>query len=193
MPRHFLVYADGGLADLGIKPLGSRDGVRRRPVVTDDFNQRDQVRRIEGMAQHHAAGMAAGGLHLAHQQTRGTGSQDHMRRQRGIHAPEQVDLEVFALRAVFLHEVRTLERLFQRGRETQALRGGTGRQPQQLQAGPVKRHGGTQLHFRIRHRVGGRDLQPPRQEIGRPTGPDHAGAHHRYPAHLLLTGPSAAC
>ena len=52
-----------------------------------------------------AFGMFAGGLHHAHGEARRTGRNDGIGWRCSVHVGEQLDLEIFPLGAVFLHEV----------------------------------------------------------------------------------------
>jgi hypothetical protein len=179
VPLDLALHVDRPLADGGVEGHCTLDGVGRGALAADHFHQRNQVRRIEGMPQHHAIRMRAARLHAADRQPRGAGGQDRVQRRGGVHAAEQIDLEIQALGAVFLHEVRVAQGVFQRSVKAQPLHRGALRQPEALQRGPVLRHGLAQPRLRARGRVGGIDVQTLREEPGGPAGADHAGADHR--------------
>ncbi|MNL51067.1 hypothetical protein D3C87_1741350 [compost metagenome] len=89
------------------------DDLCRGLVATHHFHQRDQVRRVERVANDKALGMPATGLQAAHDEARRTGRHDDMGRQHRIHAGKEVDLEVFAFGRIFLHKIHAGQRLGQ--------------------------------------------------------------------------------
>ena len=68
-----------------------------------------------------AFGMFATGLHHAHREARRTGRNDRVGWCCGVHVSEQLNLEIFPLGAVFLHEVRVAQRLLQVGSKAKPL------------------------------------------------------------------------
>jgi len=79
------------------------------------------MRRIEGVADHTALRMLAGGLADANGDARRTRSKDSGLRSERVHVCEQLDLEVRPLRPVLLDQIDTLKRIAQLGREREAL------------------------------------------------------------------------
>ncbi len=105
MTNDFLVEADRLLTNRRIERHRLIDGLGRRPGATDDFHQRDHMRRIEGVTDDTPFGVLARGLHHRHGQTRGARGDNRIDRRSLIEVSEQLDLEVRTLRAVFLNEI----------------------------------------------------------------------------------------
>ena len=59
----FLVQADRGLAEALVERLCPFQSLRAGQRAARHFHQRDQVRRVEGMAQNHPFGMPTVALH----------------------------------------------------------------------------------------------------------------------------------
>ena len=70
MPRDLAADVDRPLADARIKGDRPIDRGRRRLCAADHLDQRDQVRRVERMADDNALGMAAGRHETADQEPR---------------------------------------------------------------------------------------------------------------------------
>ena len=99
-----------GLPPGGIGSAAAVHRLGRGPLAADDLHQRDQMRRIERMAQHEALRMAAPRLHGGGQQGRAAAGDDRVGWHGGADLLEQRDLQVEALRAVFLHPSSPLDR-----------------------------------------------------------------------------------
>ncbi|MNT04737.1 hypothetical protein D3C72_1393280 [compost metagenome] len=173
---HLALHVDRPLADGGIEGHRAGDGVGRGLLAADHLDQRDQVRRVERMPQHHALRVHAARLHAADRQARRARREDGLRRRGGVHAAEQVDLEVHALGAVLLHEVGHGHGVFQAVVKAQAADRGALGQAEAFQRRPVLRHGGAQPVFGAGRGVGRVHVEPVREEMRGPAGADHAGA-----------------
>lgn len=124
-----------------------------------------------------ALGVPAAGLQGAHGQPGAAGGDDGVRRQGGVHAGEQVGLEVRALRRILLHEVGVPQGLLQIGVEPYGVGigavldgagGGQGRPD--VGDAPAQRFG------RAGRGVGDGDAQAAGGEQGGPACADGAGA-----------------
>ncbi|MCY1361119.1 hypothetical protein D9M69_477760 [compost metagenome] len=173
---HLALHVDRPLADGRIERHRAGDDLGRGLRTADHFDQRDQVRRIERMPQHHALRMYAARLHAADRQARRTRREDGLGRCRRVHAAEQVDLEIHALGAVLLHEVGHGHGVFQAVVKAQAIDRSALGQAEALQRRPVLRHGGTQPVFGAGRGVGRVHVEPVREEVRGPARADHAGA-----------------
>ena len=173
------LHVDRPLADGRVEGQGAFDGVGRGELAADHFHQRDQVRRVERMAQHHALRVRAARLHAADRQARGARGQDRIGRRGRVHAAEQLDLEVHALGAVLLHEVGHRDCVLQAVVEAQPVDRGARGQPEALERGPVLRHRLAQPFLGAGRGVGRVDVEALREKVGGPARADHAGADHR--------------
>ena len=112
MPRHFLVEAHRPLPDRRVKFRCAPDRRFRGLCPADDLDQRDQVRRIERMADDAALGMGRGArLDFAHGEPRRARRDDHVGRQQLVELPIELLLEIDPLGPVLLDEVGAGERL----------------------------------------------------------------------------------
>ena len=114
MPGHFLVQADGPLAQSRIEFRSAPDRLLGGLCSADDLDQRDQVRRIERMRDDAALRVQRGArLDLAHRQAGRARGDDHIGRQQFVELAVQLLLEIDALGSVLLDEIGTLHGLCQ--------------------------------------------------------------------------------
>jgi len=111
MAGHLPFDPDCGLADGFIEPDGAIDDSRSRQIVAHHLDQRDQVRRIEGMAEDEARRIAPSLLHLAEREAgRGTGD-DGVCGKRGFDFGKERMFDRQPFRNVLLDEGGALDRL----------------------------------------------------------------------------------
>src|SRR5271154_7447758 len=121
MADHFLLHVNRSLADRGIERHRTLDCLSRCLFATDDFNEGDEVRRIEGMSDHAALGMFALRLTNSNRDARRTGSKNGGSGGKRVHVRKQFDLEVRLLRSVLLDQVDALQRFVQFRSERESL------------------------------------------------------------------------
>ena len=122
---------------------------------------------------------AAAGDH-ARQQPGRARRQHHLRSGRLVQHAVQVVLDLFALRAVLLHEVRAGRGFTGVGAERQPFER---RVRDRREGRPDRGDVSAQSLFRPGRRVGRDDVEPVGEEVCRPAGPDHPGADHGHPLH----------
>ena len=181
------------LADARVERHCLRDGRVGRLRAADDLDERNQMRRVERMTQHHAFRMPALGLHRADRQPRRTRCEHHVGRRGRVHAAEQVALEVEPLGAVLLHEVGIGQRGFELRMKAQPRGRCAVGQAKALQRRPVLRNGGLQARFGARRRIERVDIETLREKVRSPARADDAGRDDRdatdfAAAHKVLLG-----
>jgi hypothetical protein len=179
MADQFLADADRVLAE---SPVERRRGLDRGlggRLAADDLDERDQVWRIERVADEHALRMGAGGLDRARRQAGGTRRQDDVGGRRSIEAAEGVALDVDPLGAVLLHEIRARYGILECRGESQTLARGAGRKPELLHHRPEIIDDFAQAGFGPGGWIGRGDIVAVGEKQRRPACPDDAGADHR--------------
>ena len=106
MAGHLLMEPDRPLAEPAVEFRDTVDGLLGRLRAADDLDQRDQVRRIEGMPDHTPLGVArACRLDLADGQARRTRRDDGIRREDLVEMHVEISLKFDPFRPVLLHQV----------------------------------------------------------------------------------------
>ena len=166
--------ADGMLADGAVEGHGAIDGVGRGPDAADDLHKRDEVRRVEGVAEDDAPGVGAAGLDVADEEGAGAGGEDGVGGGGGVECGEQRLFEVEPFGTVLLDEVGPGDGGFGACREHQ-VPGGRGR--------VLRHHGGPECldlgaegGFGAGCRVEGGDVEAAAEEECGPARADDAGA-----------------
>src|SRR5215813_6536381 len=104
MTLHFFLDVNRILAGKAIEIHRLADRLRRSPGTANHLDQRNEMGRIERMADDAALRVFAFHADTADQEPRRTGSDHRFRRQGGIESYEQFDLEILALGPALLHE-----------------------------------------------------------------------------------------
>ena len=113
VPLEFSAQADRLLADRSIeghRPIDHRIGGF---LAADDLQERNQMGRIERLAEHDPLGKARIRLHWGHWQARRTRRRDNIGWQYWIEPVKQVFFDIRSLRPVLLHEIATDGRFFE--------------------------------------------------------------------------------
>ena len=189
--RHFLADLDRVLADGPVE--GHRRGDRLRAALgaAHHLDQRDQMRRVEGVANQHPFRMRAIRRQLARQQAGGRGGDHHVGRQDRVEPREQILLDRQPFRRAFLHEVGTGDGGDGVGLEAPGLGVGIRLATQAHQHRPGAFDHPTDQVRRARRGVARHHLQPAAEEIRRPGRPDRARADHRDALHRARFTPHA--
>ena len=101
----------GRMADRPVHRRGARHRLRRGPLRAAHLHQRQQVDRVEGMADDEALGAVHAGGQPRRQQPRGRGGDDRVGRGRRAGLGQQRALELLALGRALLDEVHPGDRL----------------------------------------------------------------------------------
>ena len=174
---HFLFDMDRVLADLAIESHRLSHRVRRRLRAADHLHQRNEMRRVERMADHAALGMLALGRHAADEQARRARGDHRVRRRGSVDRGEQLDLDVLALGPALLHEGRAFGGRRRILEERKALAVGAGlHRVELLQCRPGIVDEAAREILAVRCRIIGGNLEPACQKIGCPACADGAGA-----------------
>src|ERR1700752_5065521 len=121
MTRKFLVQVNRLLTNRGVKRYRLLNRFRRGFAPTDDFNQRNEVWRIEWMPDEYALGVFAICLHDARRYARSARRNDRVRRRSFIPFCEQLDLEINSLWSILLNEVGLRKSFLHIGCETESI------------------------------------------------------------------------
>src|SRR5271157_5710476 len=113
MSHHLLANMHRPLSHGGVETHCALDGLRRRLRSSDYLDQRNQVRRIEGMSGYATLRVLALRLDAAHRDTGSTRRQDGRRWKDQVDVREQFDLKSLAFWSVFLHHVRAFKCFFE--------------------------------------------------------------------------------
>ena len=105
-----------------------------------DLDERDEVRRVEGMPDYNALGARTSCLHHGGCQARRAACEQGGRRCRAIEHREQLLLVLDALRPVLLHEISGGNRVSWTRDERQAVDRSPGTEADALEGRPVRRH-----------------------------------------------------
>src|ERR1700723_2964175 len=120
MPRHLLAHSNRPPANALVEFRGLLDRFFGGLGAANDFDQWNQMGRIERMSDDATLGMrSAAQLNLAHRESGRTRRDDHFRRQQITQLPIELLLEVEALRTILLDEIRTAYRGLDFRRERQ--------------------------------------------------------------------------
>ena len=84
MPSGLLADMNRAFADVAVEVQAPGHGLRRGVTARDHFHQRDQMRRVERVADGEARGGPEAGLHVAHDQPGGAGREDRLRPQHRV-------------------------------------------------------------------------------------------------------------
>ena len=115
----------------------------RGASAPEHLDQRQQIDRIERMADDDAFGVFAIGLERAGQKAGRTGSDDYLRWRRSIDLGMQKALQVEPFRRAFLHEICLCAGILQRRRAAQPRLAGTRKEPELAERRPSVGHGAT--------------------------------------------------
>jgi hypothetical protein len=107
----FAVHADDGLADVGEEVCGPVDSGGRRGLSADDLDQRDEVGRIERMADDESLGVGRLGGHFGHAVSRGRRADHDVRRAHLVDPGQQSAFEREVLGCGLLDELGVSDRL----------------------------------------------------------------------------------
>ena len=182
---NFLLDPDRHLADLGVEGFGRLQDARGRALVRQQLDQGDQVRRVEGMAEQKARGIAPAFLHLAHHQAGGRGGDDGLGRQMRLDLGEEGVLDIQPLRHVLLNELRALDGRARRVVEHDAVGVALQGQAELFQRRPGPRHVIAHLGFGALGWIVHRDCETSREEQRGPARADDAGADDGGPFEVL--------
>ena len=174
--RQFLVETNRLLADGFVKGHGPPDRLVRRLRTADDFDERDDVRRIERVADQHALGVHTVRLHDARRDPRRARGDDRVDRRGSVNVCEQLHLEIRALRSVFLDEVGVGQRILQARRERQTIAGCAVRQADAGQQRPGFIDVLAKVGLGVRRWIGRDDVEAACEIVGGPARADDAGA-----------------
>jgi hypothetical protein len=134
MARHFLVEPYRLLSDRLVERDRALDRLLRGPGPADDLDQRDQVRRIEGVTDDATLRMQCSArLNVAHLDTGRARRDDHVRRQQLVELLVQLLLEVQPFGSVFLDQIHASQRGRQVAGEGKTRLRCAGRETQPLQ------------------------------------------------------------
>jgi len=157
--------------------------------AANDLDQRDEVRRIEGMGDDAALRMGRGALlDFAHGKPRRARCDNHVGRQQLVELPIELLLEIDPRGPVLLDKVDADDRLRERGRELQVRLRRSGREAQSLERRPGGFHELPQRGFRVRRDVRRDDLQSLGEKQRDPARADDAGADNGDAANGLGIG-----
>src|ERR1700719_4548709 len=120
MTRHFLAHQYPAPATALVEFRDPLDRFFGGLGATHDFEQWNQMGRMEGMRDDATLGMrSAAQLNLAHREPGRARRDDHVRRQQIVQLPIELLLEVEALRTILLDEIRAAYRVLDFRRERQ--------------------------------------------------------------------------
>ena len=153
------------------------DRFRRCLDAAHHFDKRNDVRRVERVADKDALGTLAARLHHAGRDARGARGDDRIGGRGFVHVGKQLDLELGPLGSVLLNEVGLRERLFHIRREAQAVARCTGREPDRFKLFPGFVNILAQVRFGIGAGIGCDDVEAAGEVLRRPACSDDSGAH----------------
>jgi len=160
MARHFLIEAHRPLSDRRVKFRCAPDCLFGGLGSADDFDQRDQVRRIEWMGNDTTLGMCRGALlDFAHGEPRRTRCDDYVGSEQLVELSIEFLLEINPLGPVFLDEVGVRQRFGEVAGELQPRLRRAGREAQAGKCRPGACHESPKPGFRVGRRVSRHDIQ----------------------------------
>ena len=177
VPGKLLPQMNRLLADRRIERHRLLDRFRRCLGAAHHFHQRNDVRRVERMADEDALGVLALRLHHARRDARRARGDDRVRRRGVVHVGEELDLEVRAARGRFPGRSRPATApAFMSVVKVRRSRDAPGERPMASSCLPGLVDVLAQVGFRVRRRIGRDDVEAARQILGRPTRADDSGA-----------------
>jgi hypothetical protein len=179
VPGHLLLDVDGLLAQAGVEGQGGVDGGGRRGGPADDFHQRDQMGRVEGVADGEPRGVPPEGLrHGRAREARRGGEDEHAAGTGGVDRRQQGLLDDDILGPVLLHHVGIAQRRREVRRELHRRRRACGRgRPERREDLLGVLHQPPQEHLRLGVGIVCYRSEAVVREQGRPRGPDGAAAY----------------
>ena len=193
MARRFAVQPDRPFADGLIEGDGLIDGRVRCLLATDDFDQWDQMRWVERVADHQPCGEGLAFLEFRRRDERGRGSEDGFGANGGGYGGIEVAFDLDTLRRTLLDEGGACDgflRFCVTGQPARCV----GHQVEALQDRFGLLVNRLEVCGEIGRRVPGGDVEAAGEKIGGPTCANRAGAEHGdRRAQVILHLPSPCC
>ena len=174
MPVDLFTNVDRMFSDGTIKREGALDRTRRGCLTADDLDERNKVRRIEGMGDHAPLRMHAAALQPRDEKPRRARGDDRFGTRCRVDAREELDFERFALRPILLYEIRVANRSLETRFEPQTRFPIDRCRMQQCERFPYVCYERTKRGLGVRSRVGRGNRKAAVEEIRGPTRPNHA-------------------
>ena len=172
----FAVHADDGLADVGEEVCGPVDSGGRRGLSADDLDQRDEVGRIERMADDEPFGVGRLGGHLGHAVARSRRTDDDVRWADLVDLGEETTLECEIFGSGLLDEPGARDRLGEVGVDRPRGSVGACDHVEFGQGRPSRVEESIELLAGIRSRIPDLHPVPLGEEVRGPSTADRSGA-----------------
>ena len=177
--RHLAAEPDRPLAERGVEARGPVDHRRVGLFAADHLDQRDQMGRVERVADDVALRAHAPRLQLARHQARGARGEHRVLRERALDLGKERSLGGEILRAVLLDEAGVLDRCCGIFMDREAGRIGVRREAEPLERRPCPLDEGAHPRLGVRRRVVDPDGEAAGEEQRGPARADRAGAQYR--------------